>query len=183
MSRKKVSEIKWCTYCGAQAPSGAAFCPRCGEPIDPNYVYDERITSGDEIVEEAEETEKGEEITSIPIISSAPSGKGTQVLYEGMIRGLVTNESRARVVNHYIPSIGDYTITEVCFTMKLEEKIGIVEIPDEILVQTSKFGYFGIDDKVILQGTILKDLNQWGRPMYFIRAKHFYNESLQIGDE
>lgn len=107
-----------------------------------------------------------------------------------MIRGLVTKESITKVIDTVTGSRerGDNAATTerifrgTYFVMKLEEGFG--KVPDEVLVQTSKFGYFGVNDKVILKGTLFKkELDQWGKPMYFIRAEHFYNESLQIGDE
>nr|MDO8081070.1 hypothetical protein [Candidatus Freyarchaeota archaeon] len=128
--------------------------------LEANHYYNESLQTGDEGLMERE-----------------------QVLYEGTIRGSVTKESIIKV-----PIAEGFVGTY--FAMKLEEKIGIKEIPSGILVQTSKFGYSGIfgysgmGDEVILQGRVVKeDLSRWRRPMYVIKADHFYNESLQIGDE
>nr|MDO8081082.1 zinc ribbon domain-containing protein [Candidatus Freyarchaeota archaeon] len=193
MSGKKVSGTKWCAYCGTQAPSGAVFCPRCGEPIDPSHVFEE-INSEEALVKKEKESGESYEIPPIQSISSTPGGYRTRVLYEGMIRGLVTGESKlirtpvegvrstvAPNPNMFLPA-PYYGFAEAYFVMRLEENIE--GVPDEILVFTSKFGYFGVGDEVTLQGKIIKeDLGQWGRPMYIIFADHYYNESLQIGDE
>ena len=102
---------------------------------------------------------------------------GRQVLYEGTIRGLVMGEPE--VCFTYSPYS---STTTVYFTIKLEENIGIKEIPEEILVCSPKFGYFRMGDKVILKGKIVKeDLKQWGKPDYLIQADHYYNETLQSG--
>ncbi|WXG41784.1 MAG: zinc ribbon domain-containing protein [Candidatus Freyarchaeum deiterrae] len=176
MSTKK----ELCAYCGTQVPSGALYCPHCGEPTDTSSEYDEEISSEGAFFGEEKETGKGEEITSVPIISSTPSERGTRVLYKGMIRGSVASESTLKLS----PEGRSVNLREVYFVMKLEEKIGIEGIPEEILVLTRNFGYFGIGDRVILQGKILKTvLKKWERPMYTILAYDFYNESLQIGDE
>ncbi|MEM2144467.1 MAG: hypothetical protein QW279_03840, partial [Candidatus Jordarchaeaceae archaeon] len=115
----------------------------------------------------------GQEATRIlkPIV------KGGQKLYEGTIQGVVTRESTMRVNLR-----GEFDGTY--FAVKLEGKMGIGEIPNEILVVTGKSGYFRKGDKVTLQGKILKNyLKEWERPSYYIGAYNFYNESLQIGDE
>nr|MDO8081083.1 hypothetical protein [Candidatus Freyarchaeota archaeon] len=104
---------------------------------------------------------------------------GKQVVYKGTIRGSVTGESKIKMTS----TIRNPLFKGTCFAMKLEEKIGIVGIPDEILVYFAEFGYFRIGDKVIVQGQIVKeDLKNWGRPYYILEADHYYNESLQIGD-
>lgn len=47
----------------------------------------------------------------------------------------------------------------VIFSIKLEEKIK--GIPDEIVVRSSKVGYFRVGDEVLLQGKIFeRDLEQ-----------------------
>jgi hypothetical protein len=171
MSGKKVPEKGRCAYCGTQTPSGALYCPRCGEPIDSSSLYDEGIFSEGALVEEAEEPIKSYEMAPTPIIPSTPSNLVTKVLYKGMIRGSVTGGS-------IMPYSGTF------FVMKLEENNGIAGIPDEILVRYNRRSYFRKGDKVILQGRILKTvLKEWGRPMYTLHADNFYNESLQIGRE
>ncbi|WXG41786.1 MAG: zinc ribbon domain-containing protein [Candidatus Freyarchaeum deiterrae] len=169
-----------CVYCGNKVPSDAQFCPHCGEPTDTSSEYDEEISSGETFVGEEKETSKSEEITPVPTISREPSGHGTREIYKGTIRGLVAGESTLSFTlkgNFVNPS-------EVYFVMKLEDRFGIAGIPDEILVQTLNFGYFGMGDKVVLQGKILETvLKKWERPMYTILARDFYNESLQVGVE
>jgi hypothetical protein len=203
MSGKKAPKIRWCTYCNTEAPSGAVFCPRCGEPIDPNYVYGEGVFSEDAVNKEDENLSFGE-ITFTPSPLTV-SGTSTQVLYEGTIRGLVTSESEMILIpvvgafnlsmipppNPFIPPSNPYGgFVETFFVMRLEE--GFEGVPDEILVQTSSSyallethsGYFGVGDKVTLQGRIFRiNLRVWNRPMYAILADHFYNETLQTGDE
>ncbi|WXG41206.1 MAG: zinc-ribbon domain-containing protein [Candidatus Freyarchaeum deiterrae] len=56
MSGRNISKKGWCSYCGTQVPSGAVFCPHCGKPIDPNYVYDESISSEEAFFEKGKET-------------------------------------------------------------------------------------------------------------------------------
>ncbi|WXG41781.1 MAG: hypothetical protein WED07_13625 [Candidatus Freyarchaeum deiterrae] len=98
-----------------------------------------------------------------------------QVIYKGIIRGLVTEGSRLLMTR---PSFN----LGSSFLMKLDENMGIAEIPDELLVQTSR-GYFRKGDKVILEGKIFRiTLKKIERPTYAIKVDHFYNESLQIGD-
>jgi hypothetical protein len=200
MSGKKGSEKKWCAYCDIQVPIGAVFCPRCGEPIDPSYIYGESVSSEEALFEKPVETDRSYEIAPIPTVSSTPSGQRLEVLYEGIISGLVTGESElilTKVVGHSmsgpnpnltlsnsyfgnLPTSYYGGFTEAKFAMKLEPSFE--GVPDEILVET-KFGYFGIGDKVVLQGKIFKiNLEKWGRPMFAIVADHFYNESLQIGN-
>lgn len=105
---------------------------------------------------------------------------GTQVLYKGTIRVIVAGESRLRVSAHKGATF--FSFTGFYFVMKLEERIRIEWIPDEILVRSVNFGYFRIGDKVILQGQIVKeDLKKWGRPTYLIQADHYHNESIQSG--
>lgn len=56
-------------------------------------------------------------------------------------------------------------------------------MPEEILVYSSRFGYFRKGDKIILQGEIIKEyLKHWDSHDYLIRAAHHRNETLQIGD-
>nr|MDO8081080.1 zinc ribbon domain-containing protein [Candidatus Freyarchaeota archaeon] len=184
MSGKKVSEKGQCVYCGTQAPSGALYCPRCGEPIDPSHLYDESTSSREAVVGEGENLNV-DEITATfrPLV--VRESMSAKVLYEGMIRGLVIGDSRvvqAPVLEaqNMLSPIPYYGFAEVCFIVRLEE--GFEGVPDEILVFTSKFGYFRMGDKVILQGIILKNLEQRNRPRFLIFADNFYNESLHLGD-
>jgi hypothetical protein len=102
---------------------------------------------------------------------------GVRALYGGMMRGSVTKESKTALSGNE-KFYGNY------FVIRLEENIGIEGIPSEILVHCHKQGYFGKGDKVILQGIITKKvLKKWGRPSYTIHTDHFYNKSLQIGEE
>lgn len=194
MSRKRVPETKWCAYCGVQVPNGALFCPHCGEPIDPNYVYDEDVSSEEAVIKE-DENPTVYEIIPTPS-PPAVSGASTPVLYEGTIRGLVTKGSMLIHTSVFVatyppinflnpPSTNSssplYDFSEVCFAMRQEE--GFEGVPEEILVLTSKFGYFDKGDEVVLQGKLFKtNLSRWSRPMFDIVADHYYNESLQIGD-
>jgi hypothetical protein len=96
-------------------------------------------------------------------------------LYEGLIRGLVTGEP----IVSYRGSYGRFD--GIYFVIELEERIG--EVPDEILVRCSKFGYFKPGDKVVLKGVIYKEyLGRWDRPRYLVIANSFYNESIKFGD-
>ncbi|WXG39495.1 MAG: sister chromatid cohesion protein PDS5 [Candidatus Freyarchaeum deiterrae] len=189
------SKRSQCVSCGTQAPSGALYCPHCGELVDPSSLSGESISLRDAVVEEAEETGKEPPIKPTPL--GVQMG-ALHVLYEATIRGSVTGESRLirskmlvasnsnmNITSPFISSpnpYARYVFSKVCFAMKLEE--GFEGIPNEVLVFTSKFGYFWIGDKVILQGKILKgNFRQLSRPLYIIFADHFYNDSLQIGDE
>ncbi|WXG41769.1 MAG: zinc ribbon domain-containing protein [Candidatus Freyarchaeum deiterrae] len=193
MSGKKFIGVKQCAYCGTQAPIGATFCPRCGEPFNLSQTYDKRITVKDIVTNEGENQRVGE----ITPISRPPtvSETSTQILYEGTIRGLVT---KGLMPIHTSVLIGPYpninfanstfvapplyqVFSEVCFVVRLEENLE--GGPDEILVLSSNFGYFGKGDEVILQGKLFKTyLSYWSGPMYLIVADHYYNESLRIGD-
>ncbi|WXG41770.1 MAG: hypothetical protein WED07_13570 [Candidatus Freyarchaeum deiterrae] len=193
MSEKREPKKGCCASYGYQIPNGALYCPRCGEPIDPNYVYDESIPPEEAVIKE-DENLRVDEIIPTP---SPPTvlETGVRVLYEGMMRGSVTGESDTipsplvgtsnffNGSNLYeplpIPYVG---FSGAKFVMRLEE--GFEGIPNEVLVQTSKFGYFGLGDKVTLQGRIFRiNLRNWNKPMYAIIADHYYNESLQAGDE
>ncbi|WXG41785.1 MAG: zinc ribbon domain-containing protein [Candidatus Freyarchaeum deiterrae] len=169
-----------CAYCGTQVPSGALYCPRCGEPIDPSSSYDEGNSSERALEEEAEETGQSYKFAPNPFVPDMSSIEITKVLYEGMIRGSVTGESTVRPIYNWLGK-RYMDFRAVFFVMRLEESFE--RIPNEILVKTYDFGYFGVGDKIILQGKILKTiLKQWGRTIYLIKADHFYNETLQIGD-
>jgi hypothetical protein len=186
MSEKKVPERRCCASCGTKAPSGALFCPHCGELLDPSQIYDEIISSIGNAVEEAEEIgEKASVKYGPPPVFKMGA---LQLVYGGTIQGLVTGESRLvrapvlEASNMFIPN-PYYGFAEVLFVMRLNENIGIKGVPDEILVFTFKSDYFGVGDKVTLQGRILKgNFKQWSKPIYIIFADRFYNESLQIGD-
>jgi hypothetical protein len=194
MSGKKDSE-KECAYCGTQAPSGALFCPHCGEPLDPSYVYDESVFSEDAAIKE-EENLRVDEITFTPSPPTIIETR-TPLMYEGMIRGRVTRGSIPTYTSILVakyPNISSivrpstvnysphYASPKVCFVIRPEERFE--GVPDEILVLSSKFGYFGEGDEVSLQGKIFKmDLSKWGRPMFTIVADNYYNETLQIDDK
>jgi hypothetical protein len=180
MSVKNAPKTKWCDLCGTQAPSDALYCPHCGEPIESIFSSEKSISSEGVFAKEAENTGKSYGVAPDTFIPPKPSILRI-MLYKGNIRGLVTGETISRVSTDRSSGANRYG---VYFVMKLDEGIGVEGIPEEILVLTSRFGYFSIGDKVILQGRIFKTvLREWGRPMYTIRADNFYNESLQIGRE
>ncbi len=88
---------------------------------------------------------------------------GKQEIYKGTIRCLVTGESRINVSGRM--TYGSFA--RVYFVIKLEERIGIGGLPDEILVYSASFGYFRKGDKVILKGRIVKeDLKKWDRKLH-----------------
>lgn len=188
MSRKNVSEANECVHCGKPVPSGAEFCPNCGEPVEENSMHDESTSSEEEMapVEKKEETGKSYDLSANPFVPKQdssqvpkkPSMKGEQVSYNGTIRGSVTQESK-----NFLNTPGEVFFQGVRFSIKLEENVGIEEILNELTVFNFTFVFMGIGDKVILQGRVIKNFDESGRAGYYISADHFYNESLQIGDE
>jgi hypothetical protein len=185
MEQEETSKKDGCAFCGTQAPNGALFCPHCGQPIGTSSIPAESISSEETLLGELEETEKESPIEPGPL----PVLMGdVQILYEGTIRGLITRESRIIQSPVLVDSNASmklktpyYGTAEVYFVMKLEE--GFKGVPDEILVHLDRFGYFGVGDKVVLQGAIVKkNHKQWNKPMYTLLAHNFYNESLQVGD-
>lgn len=152
--------------------------------------------------ENRKKTKRSYQKPAVPTVLSTASGDATQtLLYEGTFRGLVTGESVDIPTNMIGAQKIDTGVTlssssnlniftpntwhggaQAKFVMKLEENIE--GVPDEILVQTTQFGHFGKNDKVILEGKVFRiNFKHWDKLFYSLIAEHYYNESLQIGDE
>ena len=86
------------------------------------------------------------------------------ILYEGILNGIVTNQS-----------FGAYEAT-----IKLDEKIE--GIPEEILLRSYGYIYLNKGDIIRVYGIIIKEpLKFWQKDRIYIKAKHIYNETLQYG--